>query len=355
MDDKSKHYMDKLKSALEKEVLPEGEENELWDRINRENQTYNKKKKQRTLWVVTTGIAASIALLFSFWYQHEAQLPDSTDYMAILEQTSSDVLNSGNIQLVLSDEQKLLLDGKEAALDYQNQGEISVNEEKVGLQKSDSREAALNQLIVPIGKRSSLTLSDGSRMWVNSDSRVIYPVQFEENKREIFVDGEVYLDVKPNEKAPFIVKTKSLDITVLGTKFNVSTSNDQLPAEVVLVSGKVEVKTPHKEKNILSPNQLFSYHHDTKTSQIQEVNVADYVAWKDGYYQFRQQPLGVVLRKIAKYYGVAIEWEEAVGKLSCSGKLDLKDDPEEVYAILRKAAPVEIVNENESIHIKVKQ
>lgn len=354
MDDKSKLYIDRIKSDLEKETLPESAENTLWNRIDLENRRYEKAKRLHII-TISISVAASVVLLFVLSLTGSRKLPDpEADYLAILESTSAENLHPSEIQLLLSGDQKLSIDGKESEIDYQKEGEVRINGRKLEITEKENQEQALNQLIVPVGKRSFLTLSDGTRMWVNSDTRVIYPVQFTGNKREIFVDGEVFLDVSPDTKMPFVVKTKHLDVTVLGTEFNVSTFNEKSSLEVVLVSGKVEVKTSRDEKKILSPNQLFSYDNETQISLVHNVDVIDYVAWKDGYYRFRQQPLDIVLRKIAKYYGVVIEWEEAVGSLSCSGKLDLRNDPKEVYATLERAAPVEITDNNESIYIKVK-
>ena len=76
--------------------------------------------------------------------------------------------------------------------------------------------------IVPVGRRSSITFADGTRLWVNSGSKVVYPVKFAKEKREIFVEGEIYLHVSRDEQKPFIVKTHQMDIKVLGTQFNVT-------------------------------------------------------------------------------------------------------------------------------------
>ena len=94
-----------------------------------------------------------------------------------------------------------------------------------------------------IRDRSSLTFSDGTKIWVNSGSKVIYPVSFEKKKREIYVEGEVYLDVTHDTSWPFVVRTQQVDVKVLGTSFNVSAYKDDSNMQVTLVEGKVEVNT----------------------------------------------------------------------------------------------------------------
>lgn len=94
-------------------------------------------------------------------------------------------------------------------MEYTKEGNINVNSEEVNIEKEDIKEEkvqSFNQLIVPIGKRSSITFTDGSKMWVNAGSKVIYPAQFTADSREIFVEGEIYLDIVHDEKRPFIVK-----------------------------------------------------------------------------------------------------------------------------------------------------
>lgn len=347
-------FITQLMQKQEKEALSTEDENILWNRIEKANKKYDKTKRIRT-YIISSGIAASVAILavIGWNFQHKPQEKE-TDYLAIIDAESEGNLPSSNIQLLLSEKQKLSLDGKEVEIDYQQDGDIIVNDEKLDIKEEEEEKLKFNQLIVPVGKRSFLTLADGTKMWVNSNTRVIYPIQFTKDKREIFIEGEIFLDVSKDEKVPFIVKTQKIDIKVLGTQFNVSTVDNGSISEVVLVSGKVEVKTSHNKKSILYPSQLFSYNALTDKSNIKKVDISDYVAWKDGYYQFHQQSLDIVLKRITKFYGVKMEWDENVTKLTCTGKLDLKDDITSVLEILKKAAPIEINKQDEIIHIYVK-
>lgn len=183
---------------------------------------------------------------------------------------------------------------------------------------------------------------------------MIYPAKFTDHSREIFVEGEVFLDIVHDEKKPFIVKTRRMEVTDLGTQFNVSAYDNESNCLVVLVKGKVEVQTKRKRKSTLSPNQLFLYDNASDKNTILNVNTQDYVAWKDGYYQFSQQKLDVVLEKLCKYYGVKIQWDDKVGELTCSGKLDLKEEMDKVFHVLQEAAPIEVEQTDGYINIIVK-
>lgn len=344
----------RIKEAENSYSLQKEEEARLWKRIQDENKK-SRLRKTINITLATAGVAAVLALVFIINFYNEKEKENANaDYMAIIETAKQAEDKSGNIQLLLSDNKKLNLHGKESEIEYEKEGDIRINSEKVQMAQEEKKEQSFNTLIVPVGKRSFVTLAEGTKIWVNSDTKVIYPVQFAAAKREIYVEGEIYLDVSPNEKAPFVVKTKDSQITVLGTQFNVTAYGNESNTNILLVEGKVEVELPGKSKNILSANQMISFNNETKSSSIKEVNVIDYIAWKDGYYQFRKQPMDIVLNRIAKYYGLKIEWDDPVGQLTCSGKLDLKDDPRDIFSTLQKAAPIEINSNNERIEIKVK-
>jgi ferric-dicitrate binding protein FerR (iron transport regulator) len=324
----------------------------LQEKINRRNRKHDRRHIR--YFRITTGIAASICLLFAAgWYVHFVQHQNAIDYQALMrsfEQRPGD--ESEQVQLVLSGNRKINIEGKDTQIDYNEAGHVNINSGQMveEEEKTESEKPAYNQLIVPPGKRSTIAFNDGTRIWINSCSRIIYPVTFEKNHRELFVEGEIYLDVAKDEKRPFIVKTAGMEVKVLGTTFNVKACGNEPDMEVVLVSGKVEVET-NESRSILRPDQMFSYNRQTNKSTVIPVDVADYIAWKDGYYPFRQQPLSEVLHKLAAYYGITFQWNEKIDSLTCSGKLDLKEDLDEVLEILEKTAPIIILKTGANIYI----
>lgn len=337
--------------------LSDKDEHALWQRIEFKNKETERRAKRRQFIRFAIGTAASLLLLSAIgWYATLRPEDTETDYTAILQANPAPDSTNKKVQLVLSNNEKLTIDGTETQLEYKKEGKVNVNSEQVDLSpKGDPEQAQeFNQLIVPVGRRSSITFADGTRLWVNSGSKVVYPVKFAKEKREIFVEGEIYLHVSRDEQKPFIVKTHQMDIKVLGTQFNVTAYENEANMQVVLVSGKVEVNLNNKSTNILAPNQMFSYDSDMHRGKISTVDTDDYVAWKDGYYQFRQQPLREIVKKLSRYYGVRIYCEEPADKLSCSGKLDLKESLDEVMKALKEAAPIQIENKYESVEIKVK-
>ncbi len=348
-------WLVRLVERQKREILDPEDENILWDRISKANSKHERARRTVRLGAISSTVAASVAAIVIGWYSLNWPETDTEpDYAAIMCSTSQEDLTSSDIQLVISAERKISLDGKYAEMDYRRDGDIIVNGEKLEITEKETEDPCLNRLIVPYGKRSQLTLADGTKMWVNSGTTVIYPALFAPGKREIFVEGEVFLEVARNENVPFFVKTREMSVEVLGTSFNVSTLDRDSVSEVVLVNGKVEVTICRGEKSRLAPGQLFSYDASTSRSDVREVDVSNYIAWKDGYYQFRGQSLDVVLQRVEKFYALDMEWDEGMMEITCSGKLDFTDDPAVVLKALTKAAPVGFEKKGEKIRVYVK-
>ena len=199
--------------------------------------------------------------------------------------------------------------------------EDSLSQKEIKLQ-----EHTINKLITPSGKRSSLILSDGSKVWLNSGTEIEFPSIFENETREIKVSGEIYIEVAKREET-FIVHTLNSHIQVFGTSFNVSAYEDEEKESVVLVEGSLKVKHSINNTSLfLSPNQIAEISGGNIKSK--KVDVSEYISWKNGYLQLNKVPLDEVLRKLGRYYNVEFQYAENINLASktCSGKLFLSDD-----------------------------
>lgn len=324
-----------------------------WNRLSITNQQNKRKLKQKQL-IRYFSVAASVAVLLMVGWLYYADSSVS-DRLSEIEKVEKPVAPKGNIQLILADKDELTIDGDDSQLQYDDKGALSVNSKQIETKKKDGQpeeKVEFNQLVVPSGKRSFLALSDGTQVWVNANTRVVYPVVFDEKHREIFVDGEVYLDVFPDKSRPFTVKTKKLDVNVLGTSFNVSAYETEKDIAVVLVTGKVNVKTKDNQQAELKPNQMLSYVSGHTTTSA--VDVKNYISWKDGVYVFDNEQFSVVLDKLSKYYGRKIVYGKDAAALRCSGTLNLRDDIMLLLRGLESTVPVFFVDTPECIKVYVK-
>lgn len=252
------------------------------------------------------------------------------------------------IQLIVSEDQTYTVAEKHAAIELSEKGDLKINSEQIRRQSSKDekveKSGQYNQLITPKGKHSKLTLPDGTQVYANSGTRIVFPEKFQGNKREIFVDGEVYLDVYHNQNRPFVVRTNKMEIEVLGTSFNVSAYSQDIEQSVVLVSGSVAVKTNKKEEFHLLPNQRISY--GTNVA-VTNVAVERFIAWKDGILLCNNESLVSVIERISRYYGVDIECDNDIHFYTGNGKLDLKEDLRRVLDGLIDIFPI-VINEGKN-------
>lgn len=206
-------------------------------------------------------------------------------------------------------------------------------------------EADLNQLIVPKGKRSTLTFTDGTKIWINSGTKILYPKTFSKERRELYVDGEVFVEAAKDKKRPFIVHTDRLDVQVLGTTFNVNAYRSEPAANVVLVNGKVEVFSDTDKGILLSPNQMLEYNHSKMS--VRTVDVYKYICWKDGLMQFVATPLSRVVSQISNYYDVNIVVDREASGIKCTGKLDLNNSITDVLKTIALTTSITFEKVNE--------
>ena len=333
-----------------KSVFSEEDKDSLWKRID----TTSHKKRLYKFWY--SSAAAIVGLLLAIGGVYYADHYAEADLTAI-EKVQKPESSTEAIQLILAEEKKVEIE-EHSRLQYNKKGELHINTQKVATTQEKEtdyqtkKEPVYNQLVVPVAKRTFLELADGSKIWVNANTRVVYPVTFEKKKREIYVDGEIYIEVYPDKERPFIVKSKKMDIQVLGTKFDVSAYESKQEVSVVLVSGKVNVKTDNRIESVLKPTDRLSY--KKGTTDIQTVNVENYISWKDGFYTFDNECFSTVLDKLSDYYGKKFEYSVAAGALRCSGSLKLDEDMVKVLTGLESTMPVNFTIERESVSVIVK-
>lgn len=158
----------------------------------------------------------------------------------------------------------------------------------------------------PMGVRTKFQLPDGSTGFLNSGSCLKYPVQFI-GERKVELLGEAFFDVVHNEKVPFHVKTRNLDIKVLGTTFNVIANDDEPTEEIVLQSGAVDVSCLNGTKSdVLKPNEQLTLDIEKRTFTKTEVEASQYTSWKDGKLVFRKENMQQVARRLSRWYNAEV-------------------------------------------------
>ncbi|MBB4037683.1 ferric-dicitrate binding protein FerR (iron transport regulator) [Dysgonomonas hofstadii] len=310
----------------------------------------NKRRKIIISSVAAACILLSILILNTDWVKLFA--PDtSDDIMSFVNtNTNPNFTATKDIQLILSDSKKVELDSENADIQYKDD-RITMDDSK-DIAKDQS--SSFNQLLIPYGKRSTITFSDGTKVWANAGTQLVYPIEFNEKEREIFIDGQIYLDVAKDANRPFIVKTKDMEVKVLGTKFNITAYSKEDNNNVILVSGMVNISNKKtNSKTTLSPNKMYVYDKNSLNENVKEVDTSLYTSWIDGKYIFNKESFEHVLARLSMYYGVTVDCEAAAGKYLCSGKLNLKDDFDIVLDGLANSVPISYTMEEGIYKIKL--
>ena len=160
----------------------------------------------------------------------------------------------------------------------------------------------------PLGARSKVSLSDGSVIWLNAGSSLSYNKDFSDKFREVYLKGEAYFEVTPDSLKPFVVKSESLNVKVLGTTFNVRTYEDENLVNVVLRTGRVDVSLNGSNQKVieLQPNEKLSYNKVNKELEKIPVNADDVCEWVNGKMKFTKVPFGILAKDLERRYNVKI-------------------------------------------------
>lgn len=307
---------------------------ELKDRI--------KKEKRRKLAKIVTSSAAAVLLLTlasTLFTLHEKTKNPETSISSIGE-----VMSNNNIQLFTGND--ILEIDNNSTLDLSEKKHSAVIQNTLAQKEIDLDDNRINKLIVPYGKRSTLILADGSKVHLNSGTKMEFPTIFSGKKREINVEGEIFIEVMQQNNTPFVIHTPHSQITVHGTSFNVSSYSEDTRESVVLVNGSVEVRSENSTIQ-LQPNEMAEIENGSILRK--QVDVSDYIGWTSGYIQLNKTPLHEVLKKIGRYYNVKFQYDPGMDLYdqTCSGKLFLSDNLNDVLESFSKMTYLQYDKQND--------
>ncbi len=258
--------------------------------------------------------------------------------------------------LILGDRGQIVLNRGESQLEYFSGGEIRLNREQTIQGDDENAVPTMNTLVIPYGSRSSIILADGTKVWLNAGSRLIYPSRFVDKTREVFLSGEAFFDVEKNEKQPFVVKTTDVLVEALGTRFNVTAYPEEPIVQTVLEDGSVAVKSAGAGKDekglILHPGTMGYFDKKTLETRAVHVDVDEYILWTQGLFYFSDTDLNRITKKLERYFNIQFRYEDPLkGGTRISGKLDVAKECYEVFRYLERLADLQIIKINERHYV----
>ncbi len=301
-------YVKLYKTELRLEASHTASASEAWKIIERRCRRY--QLRRRAYWGVAAACLLAVVMTATFYFYPGADgipapggktetladiFPDLPQNKVVLTLSSGRqlLLDKDSLQAI-ADEDRIVASGTNNSLDYQ----ASVSQ--------PTGAVAYNKISVPAGSVFSLTLSDGSKIVLNSSTTFRYPVSFQ-GERIVELDGEAYFHVA-HSGVPFIVKTKGKEVCVLGTQFNLSAYEDKNMV-TTLVTGKVEVKSGTQRKQLI-PGQQATVCSGDDAIAVKEVDTDIYTSWMTGEYDFRSTPLHTILSQFELWYDVKVEYKD---------------------------------------------
>ena len=257
----------------------------------------NKKKNTRILWTAIAGVAATVIVILILRTMMISPEP-KLESIKIFE--ANHAIAQATLQI---DDEKEIRPLKDQKIDYHRT--IQTENKEVGKQK-----VQIHRLSIPRGETFKVVLSEGTEVFLNSDSRLVYPTVFKGKDRIVSLEGEAYFKVRKDVEHPFIVKTGNVQVRVLGTEFNV---RGYSPADVriTLITGKVAVSDTCGTHNVeMEPGQSAQLSTDG-TFAVSEVNIESFLYWKEGFFYFDDIPLADMMKEIGRWYNIDIEFRNS--------------------------------------------
>lgn len=325
-------------------------EEKVWNQINK----VIKKSKTRKLYLWLPYAAAVIVLVFAstfMFLQETDEIDFSKDY------NFSELVNQGDKSaiLTLADGSIVKLEDNVEQLISEQEGfkiiKDSLNNITYLTQVGEALSLKYNTIEIPRGGDYSLVLSDGTKVWLNADSKLRYPVVFLKDKREVYLTGEAYFEVAHNGQAPFTVNSHDSQVKVLGTKFNVSAYDDQAFIATTLVEGSVQINNLGNSK-LLNPGCQSIVIRGKREIAVKDVDTHLYTSWIDGTYEFENVELEYIMIQLGRVYGVEFFFaEEKYKHIRFTGAFEKKNTFEYALEMIERVASVDFAIKGKSIVI----
>ena len=322
-----------------------------WQRLD--SSLVGRSRKGRWLfWTVGSVIAASVALLLMFVFPFTRQVEQPG---TLVSQVG---ITPGGVKAILQSEDGKMIDLTSSTSSHivTSDGLVLVNDSLKGLRfdqsKLENQPMKYHTLAVPVGGEYHFTLADGTRVWVNSASEVRFPNCFSGKKREIYVKGEVYLEVARDEKHPFVVHAGENEVRVLGTRFNLTAYPDEQEVITTLVEGSVEFWNDQSSIR-LKPGEQSVLDRETNNLEKQKVDVSIYTSWVSGTYEYERMPLSDITRQLSRWYDVQFVYETTeFSNHPFTGVVKRDQSLEEVLSIIEKTTNIKFKISGRTIIIK---
>jgi|GEM_PF-847460 len=302
-----------------------------------------------TTWIAAAAILIFAGLSYTYFFKNSSiQLIESEYQQASIDTTDG-------VFLSLSDGQKINLNtSTNEELAKYNDKNISINNKEIQLtesnNKTEKQDIKYNSLYTSSGKTYKITLADGSKVWLNTKSMLRFPTNFSEPTRRVQLIGEGYFEVTSIKNQPFIVESKGQELQVVGTKFNISTYEDDSSIRSTVTEGKVSVK------NLFTNQSLMIYPGEQvqlseNIFQKTQINIRDVLGWKNNYFVFQHEKLSEICKTLSRWYDVDFDMSKnpKIKNQVFSGTVEKFENIEDVLAVLSATDAIQFKKEGRRV------
>ncbi len=280
-----------------------------------------KNRKQRRFFIASAAAIIILVLFIELFSKVDNDVNTNSIFTGMLNKTIEKTevppfakkpkISNKKVQLITATGEKISLLEMEAGKTATAQS-FQLSEDKTALSYSytnvDGKVQGLNTLMVNRGAEFKIVLSDGTKIHLNSDSRLEYPTIFNDNERKVYLKGEAYFEIAHDKNKPFIVCVGSTEVKALGTVFNI---NARIPESVktTLVSGSVSVKSKMIDEVLLKPGYTAIIDPVKGSLDIDDRDIQCYVGWVTGNYMFEERSLSDILNELAIWYDLSVDYQ----------------------------------------------
>lgn len=338
------YELQRLQSAIHANYPRELNVQVAWDKLNR------KIQPRRKVRIILRYAAAAVMLLgFSAVFHFLSFQENTTPQQA--NQTENVIPGKKQATLTLSTGEQIILSDTNSRIHTQEQG-VTINNNQHVLEYNQSEATShfvYNTINIPRGGEYVLALADGTKIWLNSESRITYPVAFSGTIREVNLEGEAYFEIAKDTTKPFIVHTREFDIRVTGTQFNVRTY-PQEPGSTTLAEGRVQLERAGHISRLIPGQQATLIN---EKIEIKETDIEEAIAWRYEAFCFKQRTLESILNELARWYDMDIFYQNPdTRNYHFTAWFKRSSSIEEVIQILEKTQKIKMQLTGKTLTVK---
>ncbi len=351
-EEEIQEYVDIMRRAGTLRSLKRINTQESWARIEEKTRSVSQNNPPVYRWLKYAAVMIPFVIGLGLIYLHlsHERAKEAAHHAEVMSAE-----RKPSATLVLSSGESLLLDDMTTGQFFEEEGVKIHQDQSDRIRLAEVTASVMHSLRVPRGGEYQMVLSDGTTVWVNSESQLDYPTLFDQEQRMVSLEGEAYFEVTPDDDRPFIVKTPDMQITVKGTSFNIHNYMDHT-AEATVVSGSIAVSAGDMPSVELAPGQQARLLQGKQELDVHEVDVNLYISWVEGMFRFRNMPLDELAYRVQRWYDVDIDFlDHEVAGIRLTGAMEKERPVEYLIYLIERSAPLDITVANNTIRMRMSE